>query len=54
MRDFSAIGLILAVGGLLTAGFTGSRRTGVAITARENAAKLRGVCLPSRRTDRRI
>ena len=46
MRDFgAAIGLVLAIEGLLMAGFTGSRRTRMAIAARENPAKLRGVGL---------
>jgi len=46
MRDFGAvIGLGLAVEGLLMAGFIGSRRTRMAIAARENPAKFRGVGL---------
>jgi uncharacterized protein YjeT (DUF2065 family) len=44
MPDFgAAIGLVLAIEGLLMAGFTGSRRMRMAIVARENPAKLRGV-----------
>jgi uncharacterized protein YjeT (DUF2065 family) len=46
MRDFgAAIGLVLAFEGLVMAGFTGSRRTRMAIAAHENPAKLRGVGL---------
>jgi uncharacterized protein YjeT (DUF2065 family) len=43
MRDFSvAIGLVLAIQGLLMAGFTNSMRARMAIAAREDPAKLRG------------
>ena len=46
MRDFSAaIGLVLAIEGLLMAGFTNSMRTRMAIAAREDPAKLRGIGL---------
>ncbi len=46
MRDFSvAIGLVLAIEGLLMAGFTNSMRKRMAIAAREDPAKLRGVGL---------
>ena len=46
MRDFSvAIGLVLAIEGLLMAGFTESVRQRMAMAARENPAKLRGVGL---------
>ena len=46
MRDFSvAIGLVLAIEGLLMAGFTNSMRARMAIAAREDPAKLRGIGL---------
>jgi uncharacterized protein len=46
MRDFSAaIGLVLAIEGLLMAGFTNSMRARMAIAAREDPAKLRGMGL---------
>jgi len=46
MRDFSAaIGLVLAIEGLLMAGFTNSMRTRMAIAAREDPTKLRGIGL---------
>ena len=46
MRDFSvAIGLVLAIEGMLMAGFTNSMRTRMAIAAREDPAKLRGIGL---------
>lgn len=46
MRDFSvAIGLVLAIEGLLMAGFTNSMRTRMAIAAREDPGKLRGTGL---------
>ena len=46
MRDFSvAIGLVLAIEGLLMAGFTNSMRTRMAIAAREDPGKLRGIGL---------
>jgi uncharacterized protein len=46
MRDFSvAIGLVLAIEGLLMAGFTKSMRTRMAIAAREDPGKLRATGL---------
>jgi uncharacterized protein YjeT (DUF2065 family) len=55
MRDFgAAIGLVLAIDGLLMAGFTGSRRTRMAIAARETPAKLRGVGLGAAQLGGRI
>jgi uncharacterized protein YjeT (DUF2065 family) len=46
MRDFSvAIGLVLAIEGMLMAGFTNSMRTRMAIAAREDLSKLRGIGL---------
>ena len=46
MRDFSvAIGLVLAIEGLLMAGFTDSMRTRMAVAAREDPGKLRGIGL---------
>jgi uncharacterized protein YjeT (DUF2065 family) len=55
MRDFgAAIGLVLAIEGSPMAGFTGSRRTRVAIAARENPAKLRRVGLSAPLTGVRI
>ncbi len=46
MRDFSAaIGLVVAIVGLLMAGFTESMRKRMAAAAREDPNKLRGVGL---------
>jgi uncharacterized protein len=46
MRDLgAAIGLVLAIEGLLMAGVTGSRRRRMAIAARGNPAQLPGVGL---------
>lgn len=46
MRDFgAAIGLLLAIEGLLMAGFTERMRKAMAAAAQEDPAKLRGVGL---------
>ena len=46
MCDFSvAIGSVLAIEGMLMAGFTNSMRTRMAIAAREDPSKLRGIGL---------
>jgi uncharacterized protein len=46
MRDFgAAVGLVFAIEGLLMAGFTDSMRKRMAIAAREDPMKLRGVGL---------
>jgi uncharacterized protein len=46
MRDFSAaIGLVLAIEGLLMAGFTSSMQTRMAIAAHEDPTKLRRIGL---------
>jgi len=46
MRDFSvAIGLVLAIEGLLMAGFANSMRARMAVAAREDPGKLRGSVL---------
>jgi uncharacterized protein len=46
MRDFgAAIGLVLALEGLLTAGLVGSMPPRMAVVARQDPAKLRGVGL---------
>ncbi len=44
MRDFAAaIGLVLAIEGMLMAGFTDAMRKRMAAAAREDPGKLRGV-----------
>jgi uncharacterized protein len=46
MRDFgAAVGLVFAIEGLLMAGFTNSMRKRMAIAAREDPTKLRGLGL---------
>jgi uncharacterized protein YjeT (DUF2065 family) len=46
MCDFSvAIGSVLAIEGMLMVGFTNSMRTRMAIAAREDPSKLRGIGL---------
>ena len=46
MRDFgAAVGLVFAIEGLLMAGFTDSMRKRMAVAAREDPMKLRGLGL---------